>query len=95
MRSEKLGVLARQLVHQFGCDYSSRYLYPLTFFVSATGEKTIDDIASRGLSQDTAQSTMREILQEDAHLLKCCGDVYHLARAIDILFGSSAEFVGK
>lgn len=86
MRNRKLGALARRLVHQFGYDYSSRYLYPLTFFISATGEETIDDIASRGWSQDAVQSTMREILQEDAHLLKCCGDVYHLARAIDILF---------
>lgn len=86
MRNEKLGALARQLVHQFGYDFSSHYLYPLTFFVSATQEPVIEAIASRGWSQDAVQTKMREILQEDIHLLKCCGDVWHLAHALDILF---------
>lgn len=86
MRNAKLASLARRIVCQFGYDYCAHYLYPLTNFVSATGDPTIQTIASRGCSQEAIQSSLREILQEDAHLLKCCGDVWHLAQAIDILF---------
>jgi hypothetical protein len=86
MRNEKLAALAREIVHQFGYDYCARYLYPLTFFVSATEDPRVNVIASRGKSQETIQSTMKEILHEDVHLLKCCGDVWHFAQAIDILF---------
>jgi hypothetical protein len=86
MRNAKLTALTRQIVHQFGHDYCAHYLYPLTNFVSATGDPTVQTVASRGCSQEAVQFSLREILQEDAHLLKCCGDVWHLAQAIDILF---------
>jgi hypothetical protein len=86
MRNQKLATLSRRIVHQFGHVYSTQYLYPLTNFVSATSDATVQTIASRGLSQESIQSSLREILDGDAHLLKCCGDVWHLAQAIDVLF---------
>ncbi|MBY0248984.1 MAG: hypothetical protein K2Q17_15080 [Nitrospiraceae bacterium] len=86
MRNEKLGALARHLVYQFGPDYGTHYLFPLTYFVSATEDPLIQQIESRGLSQEQVQSNLREILSEDPHLRKCCGDVWHLARALDHLF---------
>jgi len=93
MRNEKLGALARHLVYQFGHDYCARYMFPLTFFVSATGELLIQEIESRGWSQEHIQSSLREILVDDAHLRKCCGDVWHLARALDHLFFSKLSIL--
>lgn len=87
MRNEILGALARRIVYQLGYDYCAHYKYPLTAFISAPKDSAeVQTIASRGLNQEAIQSSLRDILSQDAHLLKCCGDVWHLAQAIDILF---------
>ncbi|MCX5721531.1 MAG: HEPN domain-containing protein [Nitrospirae bacterium] len=87
MRNKTLGALVRRIVYQFGYDFCAHYKYPLTAFISAQTESTdVRAIASRGWSQEEIQASLRSILSQDVHLLKCCGDPWHLAQAIDILF---------
>lgn len=87
MRNAALGALVRRIVYQFGYDFCAHYKYPLTAFISRPEDSAdVRTIASRGWSQEAIQSSLRDILTQDVHLLKCCGDVWHLAQTIDILF---------
>lgn len=87
MRNEKLNALLLRIVPQLGYDHCAHYKYPLMAFLSKPEDSSeTRTIVSRGLSQDAIRSELRDILSQDTHLLKCCGNIDPLIQVIDAFF---------
>jgi hypothetical protein len=87
MKNERLESFLRGIVDPLGTEFLAKYQYPLSAFILFNeNDEEIRAIASNGLRPVSVITSLKEILNEDAHLAKCCGDAAHLAQAIDILF---------
>jgi hypothetical protein len=87
MKNERLALFLRRIVDPLGAAFLAKYKYPLSAFILFQEDNPlVRDIVSNGLKPDLVISTLRDILREDEHLAKCCGDPAGLAKAIDILF---------
>lgn len=87
MRNEKLEAFIRQIVGPLGHEFCQKYKYPLLAFITLeeTSEET-RDVVARGLTHSIVKTSLEDILNNDQHLMKCCGDADHLARTIDMFF---------
>lgn len=87
MRNERLETFLCQIVGLLGHEFSQQYRYPLLAFLTfAEASDETRDIAARGLTHSIVKTGLEDILNNDEHLLKCCGDADHLARTIDMFF---------
>ena len=68
-------------------DFAPKYVTPLRAFLSMRDEpEKIQSVIERGFTIETANAKLMTILAEDAFLAQCCGDIEHLAHALDLLF---------
>ena len=68
-------------------DFAPKYATPLRAFLSMRDEpEKIQSVIERGFTIETANAKLTTILAEDAFLAQCCGDIEHLAHALDLLF---------
>lgn len=87
MKNERLESFLRSIVDPLGSSFLAEYRYPLSkFLLSQEDDPRIRNIVSNGLRPESVIQTLKDILSQDNHLAKCCGDPAHLAQAIDILF---------
>lgn len=70
-------------------DFAPRYVTPLRAFLSMHDRPIeIQSVLDRGFTPDIANARLEEVLAEDSFLAQCCGDIWHLAHALDLLFFS-------
>ena len=69
------------------CGFAPKYATPLRAFLSMRDEpEKIQSVIERGFTIEVANAKLTTILAEDAFLAQCCGDIEHLAHALDLLF---------
>lgn len=84
--SESLIQFLRDAVTGLG-GFAPKYATPLRAFLSMRDEpEKIQSVIERGFTIETANAKLTTILAEDAFLAQCCGDIEHLAHALDLLF---------
>ena len=56
------------------------------FYQCVMNQRKYRSVIERGFTIETANAKLTTILAEDAFLAQCCGDIEHLAHALDLLF---------